>query len=107
MHEKLRAAYDSFLRGYPDLDPEQCFAFAWRDLSLAERSQLRLEESGECQRQQAEDARLREASVRADGRGERITTMKRDEQISILLKAVRGVLADDDLTKSERGEVVA
>ena len=33
--------------------------------------------------------------------------MKRDEQVSILLKAVRGVLADDELTKSERGEVAA
>ena len=33
--------------------------------------------------------------------------MKHDEQISILLKAVRGVIADEELTKSERGEVVA
>ena len=27
MHEKLRAAYDSFLRGYPNLDPDN--ASAW------------------------------------------------------------------------------
>ena len=37
IHEKLRAAYDSFLRGYPDLDPEQCFALGM-ERPLVERS---------------------------------------------------------------------
>ena len=32
--------------------------------------------------------------------------MKHDEQISILLKAIRGVVADDELTKAEREDVL-
>ena len=90
MHEKLRALYDNSLRAYPDLDAEQCFALAWHDLSLSDQAQIRDEESGECQRQQAEDARLRESSIRADRRGEGKQTMKH-EQVGILLKALHGV----------------
>ena len=70
MHEKLRAAYDSFLRGHPDLDPEQCFALAWNGLSLSDQDQLRAEESGEWRRQEEESARYRESSMRAERRGE-------------------------------------
>ena len=105
MHEKLRAAYDSFLRGHPNLDPEQCFALAWNGLSLSDQDQLRAEETGEYQERLAEEARYRESSMRAEPRGEGKQTMKHD--VGILLKALHGVYADDDLTKSERGEVVA
>ena len=70
MHEKLRAAYDSFLRGHPNLDPEQCFALAWNGLSLSDQDQLRSEESGEYQERLAEEARYRESSMRAERRGE-------------------------------------
>jgi hypothetical protein len=104
MHEMLRAAYDSFLRGHPNLEPEQCFALAWRGLSLSDQAQLRSEESGEYQERLAEEARLRQSVTRANGR-EIENTMKH-EQVSILLKAVRGVLADEDLTKAEREDVL-
>ena len=106
MHEKLRAAYDSFLRGHPNLDPEQCFGLAWNGLSLSDQDQLRSEESGEYQERLAEEARYRESSMRAERRGEGKQTMKH-EQVGILLKALHGVYADEDLTKSERGEVIA
>ena len=105
MHEKLRAAYDLFLRGHPDLDPEQCFALAWNGLSLSDQDQIRSEESGEYQERLAEEARYRESSMRAERRGEGKQTMKH-EQVAILLKAVRGVLADDELTKAEREDVL-
>ena len=104
MHEKLRAAYDSFLRGHPNLDPEQCFALAWNGLSLSDQDQIRAEETGEYQERLAEEARLRQSVTRANGR-EIENTMKH-EQVSILLKAVRGVLADDELTKAEREDVL-
>ena len=103
-HEKLRAAYNSFLRGHPDLDPEQCFALAWNGLSLSDQDQLRSEESGEYQERLAEEARLRQSVTRANGR-EIENTMKH-EQVAILLKAVRGVLADDELTRAEREDVL-
>ena len=106
MHEKLRAAYDSFLRGYPNLDPEQCFGLAWNGLSLSDQAQLRSEESGEWQRQEEEAARYRESSVRAAGREKENTTMKH-EPVRLLLKALHGVYADEALTPRERGEVVA
>ena len=61
MHEKLRAAYDSFLRGHPNLEPERCFALAWNGLSLSDQDQLRAEESGDYQEQLAEEARLRQS----------------------------------------------
>ena len=64
MHEKLRAAYDSFLRGHPDLDPEQCFAFAWNGLSLSDQDQLRAEESGEWRRQIRRRAASRNINTR-------------------------------------------
>ena len=106
MHEKLRAAYDLFLRGHPDLDPEQCFALAWNGLSLSDQDQLRAEETGEYQERQAEEARYRESSMRAERRGEGKQTMKH-EQVGILMKALHGVFADEALTQRERGEVVA
>ena len=106
MHEKLRAAYDSFLRGHPNLDPEQCFALAWNGLSLSDQDQLRSEETGEYQERLAEEARLRKSSMRADGRGERKQTMKHDEQVGILVKAVRSVLEDPEITKAEREDVL-
>ena len=106
VHEKLRAAYDSFLRGRPDLDPEQCFGLAWNGLSLSDQAQLRSEESGEWQRQEEEAARYRESSVRAAGREKENTTMKH-EPVRLLLKALHGVYADEALTPRERGEVVA
>ena len=43
--------------------------------------------------------------MRADGAGKN-TNMKH-EQVGILLKALHGVYADEDLTTAERGEVVA
>ena len=79
MHEKLRAAYDSFLRGHPDLDPEQCFALAWNGLSLSDQAQLRSEETGEYQERLAEEARYRESSLRAERRGEGKQTMKHEQ----------------------------
>ena len=106
MHEKLRAAYNSFLRGHPNLDPEQCFALAWNGLSLSDQDQLRSEETGEYQERLAEEARLRESSMRADGRGEGKQTMKHDEQVGILVKAVRSVLEDPEITKAEREDVL-
>ena len=107
MHEKLRAAFDDALRSYPNLSPEDCFGIAWRGLKLSERSQIYAEETGEWQAQQAQDARLRATSIRAAGGGEGTRAMKQNEQVGILLKALHGVYADEDLTKSERGEVVA
>ena len=104
MHEKLRAAYDSFLRGRPDLDPDQCFALAWNGLSLSDQDQIRSEETGEYQERLAEEARLRQSVTRANGR--EIENSMKHEQVSILLKAVRGVLADDELTKAEREDVL-
>ena len=106
MHEKLRALYDNALRAYPGLEADEAFAMAWRDLSLSDRAQIRDEESGEWQRQQAEAARLRELSVRAAGREKENTTMKH-EPVRLLLKALHGVYADEALTPRERGEVVA
>ena len=104
MHERLRAAYNSFLRGHPNLEPERCFALAWNGLSLSDQDQLRAEESGLYQEQLAQEARLRQSVTRANGR-EIENTMKH-EQVSILLKAVRGVLADDELTRAEREDVL-
>ena len=106
MHEKLRALYDNALRAYPGLEADEAFAMAWRDLSLSDRAQIRDEESGEWQRQQAEAARFRESSIRADGREKENTTMKH-EPVRLLLKALHGVYADEELTQRERGEVVA
>ena len=65
-------------QAYPGLEADEAFAMAWRDLSLSDRAQIRDEESGEWQRQQAEAARLRESSVRAAGRGKENTTMKHE-----------------------------
>jgi len=67
-HDKLRARYDNALRGRPDLSPDECFAIAWRDLSLSDRNAIRAEESGEFQEQQAEEARRRRSAMRAGGR---------------------------------------
>jgi hypothetical protein len=104
-HDVLRALYDNALRAYPWLSPDECFAMAWANLSLSDRAQIKDEESGEWQRQQGEAARLRESSVRAGGR-ERTNKMK-DERVGILLKAVRGVLEDPEITKAEREDVLA
>ena len=95
----------SFLRGHPNLDPEQCFALAWNGLSLSDQAQIHSEETGEYQERLAEEARYRELSMRAERRGEGTRTMKH-EQVAILLSAVRGVLADDELTKAEREDVL-
>jgi hypothetical protein len=49
---------------HPRLSDEEHYSMAWRDLSLAERAQVRAEESGEWQEQQAEEARLRASATR-------------------------------------------
>ena len=38
MHDKLRARFDNWLRGNPNLSPEQCFALAWGSLTLAQQA---------------------------------------------------------------------
>ncbi len=108
MHDERALAIDRRLkRIYPHLEPnEDHFAMAWRDLSLSDRAKVRDEESGEYQEQQAEEARLSRIIYARRGRGEGKQTMKH-EQVGIFLKALHGVYADEDLTKSERGEVVA
>jgi hypothetical protein len=55
-------------------------------LSLSERNQIRAEESGET--------------------GKRDLNVKNIEQVRILMKALRGVYADDELTKRDREEIL-
>ena len=106
MSDKLAASVDDWRRSFPNFSPAEHYAWAWRGLNPAQRAQIREEESGAYQERLAQEARFRAASIRADGRGKENTTMKRDEQISILLKAVGGVLDDYELTKAEREDVL-
>ena len=96
------------LRGNPNLSPEQCFGLAWGSLTLSAAkptAQTRsLGSFSDNKRKPRGSANHQCAPI---GAAKGINTMKHDEQISILLKAIRGVLADDELTKAERGDVVA
>jgi hypothetical protein len=100
LHDKLRARYDDALRGFPDMSPEEAFAYAWRGLSLSERNQIRAEESGEAQQREAEEARLRASATRKG------INMQSGGKIGILTRALHGVYADEDLTKREREEIL-
>jgi hypothetical protein len=64
MIDRLNALIDNHRRGYPHLSDEQHYAMAWNSLSLEDRNQIRAEESGEWQEQQAEEARLRASATR-------------------------------------------
>ena len=61
MSDRLAALTDNYRRARPHHTPEMHYASAWGDLKLAQRDQVRAEETGEFQRQQAEN----EARVRA------------------------------------------
>ena len=105
MSDRLADRIDDYKRIYPHLADEDHYSMAWRDLSLSDRAKVRDEASGAYQERTAEEARYRESSMRAERRGEGKQTMKH-EQVAILLKAVRGVLADDELTRAEREDVL-
>jgi hypothetical protein len=49
MTDRLNGLIDNYRRLLPHLQPEQHYAMAWGDLSLADRNQVRAEESGEFQ----------------------------------------------------------
>ena len=106
MSDRLADRIDDYKRIYPHLADEDHYSMAWRDLSLSDRAKVRDEEFGAYQERLAEEERYRKSSMRAERRGEGKQTMKH-EQVATLLKASAASWQTRDLTKAERGEVLA
>ena len=94
---KLERLYEDRRRSYPQFPDAYHLGNAWRDLDDDERSRI-LEQDLEGQGDVA-GAALRQSTMLGK-------TVGHEKQVGILLKAISGVVADAELTKAEREEVL-